>query len=108
MYEISGGFKTAMTGLVGGTFAVQYFLGKRATLPYNWYINLHMGMFRFVFGAVLGLTAGYLKWGDRQKLHNAYTAERLRRRYPESMTLTTTDLWQYKGVHAAHPYYGWK
>ena len=50
-------------------------------------------MGRFAFGAMLGLTFGYLKWGDRQKLGNAYVAERLRRRYPESMGLNTADLW---------------
>lgn len=108
MYEVLGGAKTCFTAIIGGTIATQYFLGKRATLPYNYYINVHMGMFRFAFGAALGLGVGYLKWGDRQKLHNAYVAERLRRRYPESMNLHATDLWQYKGVAASHPFYDWK
>ena len=65
MFEILGGSKTVFSGLVGGTIAANYFLGKRATLSYNYYINLHMGMFRFAFGALLGLGVGYLKWGDR-------------------------------------------
>ena len=107
MYEIAGGFKTCFTSVVGGTIALNYFLGMRAGKPYNFYINAHMGMFRFAFGALLGLGAGFMKWGDRQKLHNAFVAERLRRRYPESMTLSTSDLWQYKSVKASHPYYNW-
>ena len=108
MYTILGGAKTCFVGIVGGAVSTQYFLGKRATMPYNFYINAHMGMMRFVFGAVVGLGLGYMKWGDRQKLHNAYVAERLRRRYPESMSLSTTDLWQFKGVKAAYPYYAWR
>lgn len=67
-----------------------------------------MGMARFAFGAILGLGLGYMKWGDRQKMHNAYTAEKIRRRYPESMTLGAADLWQYKGVTASHAYYLWR
>ena len=93
MYEILGGAKTCFLSVVGGTVATQYFLGKRSLMPYNFYINVHMGMGRFAFGALVGLGLGYMKWGDRQKLHNAYTAERLRRRYPESMDLHTKDLW---------------
>ena len=96
------------TAVVGGSIAANYYLGKRTTMNYNYYINIHMGMFRFAFGALLGLGVGYMKWGDRQKLHNAYVAERLRRRYPESMSIHATDLWQYKGVQAIHPFYAWK
>ena len=39
-----------------------------------------MGFARFMFGSAIGGGFGYLKFGDRQKLHNAYDAERLRRR----------------------------
>ena len=108
IFEILGGAKTCFVSVAGGTIATQYFLGKRATMPYNFYINVHMGMMRFAFGALVGLGLGYMKWGDRQRLHNAYVAERLRRRYPESMSLTTADLWQFKGVKAAYPYYNWR
>merc|ERR1711988_2072006 len=108
MVEILGGPKTLFLGAVGGTIGTQYFLGKRALMPYNFYINAHMGMMRFAFGALIGLGVGYMKWGDRQKLHNAYVAEKLRRRYPESLSLSTKDLWQYKGVKAAYPYYNWR
>ena len=102
MYEILGGAKTQFLGLTGAAISVQYYLGQRAMRPYNFYVNVHQGMARFAFGAILGLSVGYLKWGDRQRLGNAYTAERLRRRYPESMGLTTTDLWKLKGVTAGH------
>ena len=57
---------------------------------------------------MVGGGLGYLQWGDRQRLHNAYVAERLRRRYPESMSLAATDLWQYKGVPASHEFYRWR
>jgi len=76
-----------------------------AARPANFYFNTHQGFGRFFAGAIIGLGVGYMKFGDRQRLHNAWVAERLRRRYPESMSLHATDLWQYKGVHAAHEYY---
>ena len=60
-------------------------------------------------GFVLGAAVGFHKFGDRQKLHNAWVAERLRRRYPESMNLVVAsgDLWKFKGVHAPHEFYKW-
>ena len=61
-----------------------------------------------MFGASIGGGLGYLKFGDRQRLHNAWVAERLRRRYPEAMSLNTSDLWQFKGVAATHEFYKWR
>merc|ERR1712010_213666 len=63
---------------------------------------------RLAIGLTLGLALGYSRFGDRQRLHNAYVAERLRRRYPESMNLHHTDLWRLKGVAAPHEFYQWK
>lgn len=83
-------------------------MGGRRTKPYNYYVNLHQGFGRIAFGGLLGGAFGYSKFGDRQKLHNAWVAERLRRRYPESMSLTTSDLWQYKGVAADQDFYKWR
>jgi hypothetical protein len=62
---------------------------------------------RIVLGAVFGAWAGYMRFGDRQKLHNAWVAERLRRRYPESKDLHPTDLWKFKGVNPHHHFYKW-
>ena len=107
-WAIVGGAKTAALAAIGGAISVAYFMGGRATRPYNFYVNTHMGFGRFFFGAMLGTGVGYLKFGDRQLLHNAYVAERLRRRYPASMDLKATDLWQFKGVPASHHFYQWK
>ena len=92
-FEIAGGVKTLSFALFGGYVALSYFLGGQRTRPYNYYVNLHQGMARFLFGFTTGGAFGYLKFGDRQKLHNAWVAERLRRRYPESMGLHAHDLW---------------
>ena len=70
-------------------------------------MNIHQGFGRFVFGSIVGAGLGYMKFGDRQKLHNAWVAERLRRRYPASKSLSVHDLWQYKGVKAPHDFYRW-
>lgn len=107
-FEVAGGLKTCALGLLGGLIGLSYFQASRATRPYNFYVNLHQGFMRFMFGCTLGCGVGYLKFGDRQRLHNAWVAERLRRRYPEAMSLGTTDLWQYKGVAASHEFYKWR
>ena len=107
-FEIAGGAKTAAFALVGGWLSLTYFLGGRRTKPYNFYVNLHQGFGRFMFGATIGGAFGYIKFGDRQRLHNAWIAERLRRRYPESKMLNVADMWQFKGVEATHEFYRWK
>ena len=107
-YEILGGYKTFAMQLLGGVLAFAYFRGGRATRSYNYYTDVHGGFFRFFFGAAVGTGIGYLKFGDRQKMHNAYVAERLRKRYPASIDLHASDLWQYKGVPASHSFYQWK
>jgi hypothetical protein len=62
---------------------------------------------RILLGSAIGGWVGYMKFGDRQRLHNAWIAERLRRRYPESMELDQHDLWKLKGVRANHHFYRW-
>ena len=107
IYEIAGGAKTCAFAVVAGGLSLSYFLGSRRSQAYNFYINMHQGFYRTVTGGLVGAAFGYNKFGDRQRLHNAYVAERLRRRYPESKMLNVTDLWQYKNVHASQDYYRW-
>ena len=107
-YEVVGGAKTFAFAAVGGWLGLTYFLNGMRTRPYNFYNNIHQGFLRGAFGALLGGYFGFLKFGDRQKMHNAWVAERLRRRYPESKALAATDLWQYKYVEAPHEFYRWR
>uniref|UniRef100_A0A7S3CIL4 Uncharacterized protein n=1 Tax=Strombidium rassoulzadegani TaxID=1082188 RepID=A0A7S3CIL4_9SPIT len=107
-FECAGGAKTAVFALAGGYIALSYFLNGMRTRPYNFYYNLHQGTARFLFGAAVGGGIGFYKFGDRQKVHNAWVAERLRRRYPESMQLNTADLWSLKGIEAPQAFYKWK
>ena len=93
---------------IGGFASLMYFKAGQATRPYNFYMNLHNGFVRLLFGSFIGGAIGYNKFGDRQKLHNAWVAERLRRRYPEAMSLTTANLWQFKGVTASQEFYRWR
>ncbi len=108
IYDVSGGFKTLAFTVAGGLIAVSYFVNQAAYRPYNFYVLVHQSFGRFLFGSAIGGTWGFLKFGDRQKLHNAWVAERLRRRYPESKSLAATDLWQYKDIEASHEYYRWR
>ena len=107
-FDVAGGIKTATFSVIGGWIALGYYMGQARTRPYNFYTNTHMGFWRFMFGASLGGAFGFQKFGDRQRLHNAWVAERLRRRYPEAKSLHTADLWQFKGVEATHEFYRWR
>ena len=92
-YNVAGGAKTLSFAVIGGWLSLTYFLGAMRTRPYNFYVNMHQGFGRFMFGFMLGGAFGYTKFGDRQRLHNAWIAERLRRRYPEAKSLSQDNLW---------------
>lgn len=105
-FNILGGANTMAFGGTGAGVSYLYWAGKASTNHYVWNINVFQ---RLGLGLVLGLGIGYMRFGDRQKLHNAYTAERLRRRYPESMSLAhpADSLWKFKNVHAPQEFYKW-
>ena len=107
MYAILGGHCSAVYAGLGAAFSYGYYLNRAANMPYNFYTHNARSTSRLFLGASLGLAAGYLQFGDRQRLHNAWVAERLRRRYPESMALNQADLWRFKGVKAPQEFYGW-
>ena len=102
---VIGGAPTAALGVTGAILSYGYYASQARA--YNQYTNNLRIQGRLLFGAILGLGFGYIKFGDRQRVHNAYVAEKLRRRYPESMDLHETDLWRFKGVKAPHAYYKW-
>ena len=106
MYSILGGAPTMMLGALGAAGSLAYY--QAAGSHPNFYTNNMRVTGRLAFGLTLGLALGYSRFGDRQRLHNAYVAERLRRRYPESMNLHLTDLYRVKGVDAPHDFYQWK
>ena len=106
MYAILGGAPTLVLGGLGAAGSLAYY--QAGGVSRNFYINILRSSGRILLGLSLGLALGYNKFGDRQTLHNAFLAERLRRRYPESMTLHQTDLWKLKGVSAPHDFYKWQ
>ena len=106
MYNILGGAPTMTLGVLGALSSYAYY--QAAGKSSNFYMNNMRVAGRLVVGLTFGLALGYNKFGDRQTLHNAYIAERLRRRYPESMGLHEHDLWKLKGVNPPHEFYQWK
>ena len=106
MYAILGGAPSMIMSGAGALGSYAYYQAGGASR--NFYTNNMRGFGRLFVGATLGMAVGYKFFGDRQRLHNAYLAERLRRRYPESMTLHEHDLWRLKGVTAPHEFYQWK
>ena len=97
-----------MISAVGGSsFAYFYYTRKTAQIADTFYVSMLRKFSRIAVGGLFGLWVGYMRFGDRQRLHNAWVAERLRRRYPESIELEATDLWRLKGVKAPHAFYKW-
>ena len=84
-----GGSAWLATTITGAAFGSWYFSRKARLNPVSFYANIVLSFSRLFLGAVAGGVVGYLRFGDRQRLHNAWVAERLRRRYPESKDLET-------------------
>ena len=107
VFQILGGTSWALSAGAGAFFGFWYYNQKRRSTPATFYSGILLAFSRVALGAALGGWFGYSKFGDRQRLQNAWVAERLRRRYPESLELTTRDLWRFKGVTANQQYYKW-
>lgn len=106
MYAILGGAPSLACAGVGALASYSYYMAGGART--NFYAHNMTGAGRLLLGCTLGLAFGYVKFGDRQRLHNAYLAERIRRRYPDSMDMHYTDLWSLKGVKAPFEMYRWQ
>ena len=107
IWNTLGGVKYAATAGAGAGFSYWYYMQKLRHNPQTYYVRVFNTYWRLGLGFVVGSVIGYLKFGDRQKLHNAWVAERLRRRYPESLELDAHDLWKLKGIKARHEFYRW-
>merc|ERR1712166_412132 len=107
MLKIFGGAPATAYMGTGIAVALMYFKNGAQHAPQSFYaLNLRMWG-RVIIGGMAGLTAGYMQFGDRQRLHNGWVAERLRRRYPECVNLKESDLWTLKMVKSEHAYYKW-
>ena len=106
-FEIMGGLPWAASTAVGGLFGYWYYSMKVRHNPSTFYVNIMLSVSRIILGSAIGAWVGYMKFGDRQRLHNGWVAERLRRRYPESMNLDAQNLWTLKGEKARHQFYRW-
>ena len=105
--EILGGFKFGLFTVAGASLSVAYFNAQNKHIPTSFYKkNFHVWG-RLIFGAFIGGAIGFLKFGDRQRLHNAYTADRLFRRYKESRDLSANNLEALRGHKADHSFYRW-
>lgn len=107
IWQILGGTPYAVCAFSGAYFSWWYYGRKLAINPTHFYQRVIHRFGRVSLGFTVGATIGYLKFGDRQRLHNAWVAERLRRRYPESMDLDAHNLWKLKGIKANHHFYKW-
>ena len=107
VFEISGGVETMLCATGGAFFANWYYAKSRALIPDTFYTAIFRRWTRGFLGFAVGGALGYLKFGDRQRLNNAYSAERLVRRYPEAKSIGTRDLWKLKHQKAQHEFYRW-
>ena len=96
-FQILGSYHWLTCTGLGAYFGYCYSSRRLAVNHEPFYVRTMHRWGRLVFGAVVGAWIGYMKFGDRQRLHNAWVAERLRRRYPESLMLNQEELWMVKG-----------
>lgn len=106
-YQILGGHAWGASTFTGAAFGYWYYSQKVRLNPATFYTSILLTWSRLLLGAAIGGWAGYMRFGDRQRLHNAWVAERLRRRYPDALNIETQDLWKFKGVRAGHHFYRW-
>ena len=106
-YQILGGASWLSTTVAGGAFGYWYYAQRTRLNPSTFYAGIFLSFARVFLGAAIGGWTGYLKFGDRQRLHNAWVAERLRRRYPDTLNIETHDLWRFKGIKANQHFYKW-
>ena len=102
-----GGWKSHFLTLDGAVAGWLYYSFRVANANTPFYSKILGFWFRISFGAIIGTSVGYLKFGDRQRVHNAWVAERLLRRYPEGANLHPKNLWELKGVKPNHEFYRW-
>ena len=104
----AGGIPFLLSTGAGIAFSVLYYkLGTRVN-PVLFYDDIMKTWGRIFMGAVVGGGIGFMRFGDRQRLHNAYTSYRLRRRYKDSINIETTELWKLKGHKPHEPCYEWQ
>ena len=107
IFTILGGPGYAACATSGALFGYLYYSLKLKHNQPSFYARIFLTASRVALGFFVGSAIGYNKFGDRQRLHNAWVAERLRRRYPESLELNAHDLWRLKGVKASQEFYRW-
>jgi hypothetical protein len=105
--QVLGGAGYAACAASGALFGYFYYSLKLKHTHPTFYTRIFLTASRVALGFFVGSAIGYNKFGDRQRLHNAWVAERLRRRYPESLELEAHDLWKLKGIKASQEFYRW-
>lgn len=101
------GPRAFLLGTLGAIAAVfhhgSYAIHNKISAPHFRY-----GLFwRMGLCFTVGFGYGFHQWGDLQRLHNAYVAERLMRRYPESEALKFEGLASVEGKEPKHLFYKW-
>ena len=100
-FQVLGGVGFLCSALTGAGISTAYYRFGQGQLPVNLYANVMKTWGRLLFGLAIGGYIGYLRFGDRQRLHNAYTSYRLRKRYPGAIDIEESEIWKHKG-HQCH------
>ena len=107
VYETLGGLPWLLSATTGVAVSLSYYKFSQSYSAPSFYVNVYRTWGRFLFGLAIGGFVGFLRFGDRQRLHNAYTSYRIRKRYKESINIDEKDIWRHKGHKPHHEYYEW-
>ena len=103
-----GGVPTVLSAATGAGVSVAYYKFSTQAIPSTFYANIWRTWGRLFIGAAIGGAFGFMRFGDRQRLHNAYTSYRVRRRYKDSINIETKDIWRFKGHKPHEEFYQWQ
>ena len=106
--ETMGGAPWVMSTAVGAAISLTYYKFGQSHVKSTFYVNNMRLWGRFIVGASIGGFIGFLRFGDRQRLHNAYTSYRVRKRYAESINIEEKNIWKHKGQAPHQEYYQWR
>ena len=103
-----GGLPWLMSAGTGVALSLTYYKFSQSSIKSTFYVNTMRMWGRAIVGLAIGGLVGFYRFGDRQRLHNAYTSYRIRRRYKESINIETKDIWKYKGHKPHEEFYQWR
>jgi hypothetical protein len=107
-YEMIGGHKFIGLSSVFGFLNVASYQYMIRTQKIQQYTRRFYSLAHFSAGFIIAGFFAYHLLADKQRIHNAYIAHRLFKRYPQSKSLKNTHLYAQRLSNHEEEFYKWK